>query len=94
MVSVYLTFFVIGVLTTITEWKQIHCRKRKKIKYLFTYPIFMFTYMPINVAVVLRRKIEWKPIQHGGKGKTLSDIYAQDDEQVASVQQTKTKERV
>lgn len=94
MVSVYLTFFVIGLLTTITEWKQIHCRKRKKIKYLFTYPIFMFTYMPINVAVVLRRKVEWKPIQHGGKGKTLSDIYAQDDEQVASVQQTKTKERV
>ena len=54
----------------------------------------MFKYQPINVAVVLRRKVEWTPIQHGGKGKTLSDIYAQDDEQVASVQQTKTKERV
>lgn len=58
-----LTVFILGAITTITEWKQIHCSARKKILYAFTFPLFMFTYIPINIASLFV-KASWKPIRH------------------------------
>lgn len=62
-ISYYCIIFVLGLITTITEWKKIHSPKNKKILYLFTFPLFMFTYVPIAL-VALFKKVEWKPIQH------------------------------
>ena len=59
----YLTIFVIGAITTVTEWRRIHTTAVKKILYMFTFPLFMFTYIPISVSVLFR-KTEWKPIEH------------------------------
>ncbi len=59
----YSILFVLGLITTITEWKQINSSSWKKIKYIFTFPIFIFTYVPISI-VALYKKIEWKPITH------------------------------
>ncbi|WP_217490916.1 glycosyltransferase family 2 protein [Bacillus sp. FJAT-27225] len=59
----YGIIFVIGLITTITEWKKIHTPALKKIAYLFTFPIFMFTYIPISI-VALFKDVEWKPIAH------------------------------
>ena len=59
----YAVLFAMGLLTTITEWKNINSTPLKKIKYVFTFPIFIFTYVPISI-VALFRKIEWKPITH------------------------------
>lgn len=59
----YLVFFGVGLLTTITEWKNIYCQTWKKILYVFTFPIFMFTYMPIAIAALFK-KVCWKPIVH------------------------------
>ena len=59
----YLLLFVIGGFAVITEWKKILCSAPKKILYLFTFPLFMLTYIPISV-VALFKKIEWKPIKH------------------------------
>jgi ABC-type uncharacterized transport system permease subunit len=42
----------------------------KKILYTFTFPIFMFTYIPIS-AVALVKKVEWKPICHGNTSGEL-----------------------
>lgn len=61
--NMYLTFFGIGAVTTVTEWKQIHTSAQKKILYAFTFPLFMFTYVPISMAAFFK-KVEWKPIQH------------------------------
>ena len=55
--------FVIGILICITEWKKIKCSNAKKILYLFTFPIFMATYIPIAVCAMFK-KVEWKPIVH------------------------------
>ena len=55
--------FVIGVLICITEWKKIKCSNVKKILYLFTFPVFMATYIPIAVCAMFK-KVEWKPIVH------------------------------
>lgn len=59
----YGILFTLGFITTLTEWKKIHCSGWKKIAYTFTFPLFMFTYIPISV-VALFKDIEWKPIAH------------------------------
>lgn len=62
-VNCYAILFFMGLITTITEWKKIHCESRKKIFYIFTFPIFIFTYVPISI-VALFKNVEWKPIRH------------------------------
>ena len=59
----YGILFLIGLMTTITEWKNIHSPGWKKIAYSFTFPLFMFTYIPIAL-VALFKNVEWKPIAH------------------------------
>lgn len=61
--TMYLMYFAIGVITCVTEWKKIYTTPAKKIKSLFTFPIFMFTYFPISVAAIFK-KVEWKQIKH------------------------------
>lgn len=61
--NMYLTLLAIGTITTVSEWKQIHTKPFKKIFYVFTFPLFMFTYIPISVAAIFK-KVEWKPIEH------------------------------
>ena len=63
-VTMYLTYFVLCLITTISERKSIYARKRWRIiTNLFTFPIFMMTYIPINV-VALFKKVEWVPTKH------------------------------
>ncbi len=59
----YGLLFVLGFITTLTEWKKIHCSAWKKIVYTFTFPLFMFTYIPIAI-VALFKDVTWKPIVH------------------------------
>lgn len=75
-ISLCMTVFILGVITTISEWKQIHCSTGKKILYAFTFPIFMLTYIPIYI-VSLFSKVEWKPIRHE-KSLTLEQIIMND----------------
>ena len=60
----YLMFmFMFGVLTTFVEWDSIRSTTRKKVRYMFTFPLFMLTYVPIAL-VALVKKCQWKPIRH------------------------------
>ena len=61
--SLYLTVFVLGVITTVTEWDNIYCSAAKKVWYAITFPVFMFTYIPI-VIVSLFHNPAWQPIHH------------------------------
>lgn len=63
LLNMYLTLFVLGTITTVTEWKRIHTKAVKKVLYAFTFPLFMFTYIPISFAALFS-KGEWKPIEH------------------------------
>lgn len=58
--------FILGVYTVLTEWNQIHIPWYKKIGYVFTFPIYMLTYIPIAFAA-LKKNVEWKPITHSCK---------------------------
>ena len=60
----YMMFmFVLGAITTFVEWDSIHSTTGKKIRYMFTFPLFMITYVPIAL-VALFHKTQWKPIRH------------------------------
>ena len=55
--------FVLGSITLITEWKNIHARPSRKIFSAFSFPIFMLTYIPIAFTAMFVNP-GWKPIQH------------------------------
>lgn len=56
--------FLLGFLTMITEGHNIRgCSLGRKIWSLFTFPVYMMTYIPIGM-VALFKKVDWKPIQH------------------------------
>lgn len=61
--SFYIVFFLYGIVTVISEWKYIASTPVRKIGYVFTFPLFMFTYIPIAIAALVT-KVEWKPIYH------------------------------
>ena len=64
LISTFAAMFLLGIYTEATQWKKIPCSNGKKIAYLFTFPIFMYTYFPIAIAA-MKKKVEWKPMQHG-----------------------------
>lgn len=58
------SLFLYGLATMITEWKNIDGPTHKKVLYVFTFPFFMLTYVPISLAALVQ-KVEWRPIKHG-----------------------------
>lgn len=72
VVGFYGIIFFLGAITTLVEWKKIHASPIKKILYLFTFPIFIFTYIPISVAALFK-KVEWKHIDHN-IAKNIDDM--------------------
>lgn len=69
----YMVLYVFGLLTTITEWKRINTTPAKKILYTFSFPIFIFTYVPIAIVALFKR-IEWQPITHSVV-KSIEDVH-------------------
>ena len=63
LMGVYGAIFVVGSITTVTEWRVIHAPAWKKVLYVFTFPLFMATYIPIAMSALFCR-VEWKPIEH------------------------------
>ncbi len=63
LLNLCLTVFLLGLITTISEWKQIHCSTGRKLLAVVTFPLFMLTYLPVTVAALVC-KPSWKPITH------------------------------
>ncbi len=62
-IGAYALLFIVGFVTLIGEWKQIHCSTGRKIGSAFTFPFFILTYIPISIQALFT-KVEWKPIKH------------------------------
>ncbi len=60
----WLAFFLLGAYTTLTEREQIHAEPLRKLAYVFTFPLFLMTYLPVGI-VSLFCDPGWKPIYHG-----------------------------
>ncbi len=62
--SLYVTFLILAAITTVSERSHIHARKRwRVVANVFTFPLFMMTYVPITVAALFK-KVEWVPTKH------------------------------
>ena len=68
----YVGLFLMGAFTVFCEWKRIHASPLAKILYLFTYPIYIFTNLPIALCGLFC-KVSWKPIHHS-RAMSLKDI--------------------
>ena len=69
----YLTLLAIGAVTTATEWDRIQAPAWQKVMYTFSFPLFMFTYIPISFAALFM-KVEWKPIRHGAAARLPANL--------------------
>lgn len=69
--SIYITLFILGIVSGISEWEHIRCSLYKKIKSFFTFPLFMLTYVPISITALFT-KVQWKEIEH--KVSTTIDL--------------------
>ena len=75
--NAYTTLFIIGALTTISEWKHIHGTIMQKFFYSLTFPLFMCTYIPVSIYAIFT-KPEWKCIPHVvtfGNNPQMKEIY-------------------
>lgn len=70
----YLAVFIIGLITTITEWDRIYCPKARKIKYIFTFPFFLITLMVVAVFAPFSRQ-HWSQIEHN-RTMDIDDVTA------------------
>ena len=68
----YSVMFIMGFITIVSEWKKIHTTNARKIGYLFLFPIFMYTYIPISVIALFKR-VNWEPIYHT-RSKSLDEV--------------------
>ena len=56
MINIYLTLVLIGTLTTVTQWKNIHTTTAKKIAYIFTFPLFyVYVYSNYDLSLSLKK---------------------------------------
>ena len=65
----YVGLFIFSAFATVSEWKRIRASGFKKILYAFTFPLFIFSFIPA-AAVALFKKVEWKQIRHSGEVTT------------------------
>lgn len=61
----YSMLLVFSIFITISDWKRIRASAPKKILYAFTFPLFLFTFVPAAFVAIFK-KVEWKPIHHEG----------------------------
>ncbi len=61
--SSYFGLLLIGTLTVLSEWDKINAPMHKRFIYLFLFPLFIFSYIPIGIQALFC-KVHWTPIRH------------------------------
>ena len=67
VLGAYLALFVFGFVLTISEWRQLKTSAFKKLLYMFTFPVYMFTFIPICFVAIFKKSVKWTPIVHENK---------------------------
>ncbi len=62
----YLGLVLFSFSVTVSEWKYLRGSRGRKILYIFTFPLYLFTLIPA-AFVALFKKVEWKEIRHSGE---------------------------
>lgn len=62
----YFSLLIFSVPLTISEWDRIEGKRGKKILYAFTFPLFIFSFIPAAFVTIFK-PAKWKKIEHGKK---------------------------
>jgi len=65
LVSTYLSMLTIGAWTVLTQWHRIRAKTRHKLLGVFTFPLYLLTFVPIAVCAPFC-KFQWPPTAHTG----------------------------
>jgi len=82
VVVAYFMLFIFSAVITCSEWRYIRGGAFKKVLYAFTFPVFIFSFIPIAFVAIFK-KVEWKQIAHSG-----------DESQITGVENSEEKEMV
>lgn len=63
VIGTFILAIFLATLISATEWNKMYCSTGKKILYIFTFPVFMLTYVPLAI-IALFKKVEWSQIKH------------------------------
>ena len=55
-----------AAIVTSSEWKLLRASAFKKILYVFTFPIYIASFLPVAIAALFTKNVGWKPISHDG----------------------------
>ena len=63
VLGAYVLLLTQSILCTATEWKHLQASSFKKVLYIFTFPFFLFTFIPC-IFIALIRPVEWVETPH------------------------------
>lgn len=63
LVSSWLGLMAMAAVTVITEWNRIKTDNWTKVKYIWLFPIYLLSYIPIAIQAMFV-KVKWTPIKH------------------------------
>jgi cellulose synthase/poly-beta-1,6-N-acetylglucosamine synthase-like glycosyltransferase len=66
-VGAYLVLLPHSIVPTVTEWHRIKAKNYQKIIYMFTFPLYMVTFIPACIVALFKKNVAWKKIDHGNK---------------------------
>lgn len=69
----YFGLYIFGIVITISEWRALKTSAFKKIFYSFTFPLYMFTFIPICFVALIKKRVAWVPIIHENR-VSLEDL--------------------
>ncbi len=76
LLAAYSVLLLQSIVTVITEWKYIHAHPAKRILSMFTFPIFVMSFIPLCFVAIFK-KVEWKPIAHTAVSGVEAEILQQ-----------------
>lgn len=62
---VYFMLLLFSLSVTLSEWKKLRAGGFKKLLYAFTFPVYLFSFVPA-AFVAMFKKVEWKSTVHVG----------------------------
>jgi hypothetical protein len=62
-INFYLGMAFYALLVVLSEWKRINASVWDKLKYIWLFPFFMATYIPITLTALVSH-VEWSEIKH------------------------------
>lgn len=63
LINYYIGMLIVGGMVILTEWDRIPATKSEKLKYLWIFPLFIASYIPISIKALFAT-VEWQPIEH------------------------------